>query len=102
MGIFIGGGNTAVFQKVYCVEPVTNILKSKYQAGCPIAGVSAGALILMEHCVMGSENDKAAAKVTEGMGLLSGFLIGELFQKIKGCFDISTPCAKPGPIWPTG
>ena len=45
-GIFVGGGNTANYQKIYCNSDVSKILKEKYKNGVPYAGLSAGAIIL--------------------------------------------------------
>ena len=44
-GIFVGGGNTANYQKIYCNSKIANILKDKYKNKIPYAGLSAGAII---------------------------------------------------------
>ncbi|OQX71922.1 MAG: hypothetical protein B6D62_00895, partial [Candidatus Cloacimonas sp. 4484_275] len=44
-GIFVGGGNTAIYQKIYCNSKIANLIKDKYKNDIPFAGLSAGAII---------------------------------------------------------
>jgi cyanophycinase len=43
-GIFIGGGHTPTYHRLYATEPIRSIIRERYQAGVPVAGVSAGAM----------------------------------------------------------
>jgi cyanophycinase len=45
-GIFVGGGLTASYQKIYCNPKVAKILIESYNKGIPYAGLSAGAIIV--------------------------------------------------------
>jgi cyanophycinase len=75
-GIYIGGGDTEKYHNYYAEEPIKAVLKECYNNGIPIAGCSAGALILPETCVI-SSNDSLSGEmiVKEGIGLLSNLLI---------------------------
>jgi cyanophycinase-like exopeptidase len=44
-GIFIGGGNTANYQNIYCNKKIADILNVKYKNKIPYAGLSAVAII---------------------------------------------------------
>jgi cyanophycinase len=76
-GIFIGGGDTEQYHAYYATDPIKSILQDRYNEGVPIAGSSAGALILPEICLISpndSNNGEVLSKV--GVGLLSDILIG--------------------------
>lgn len=49
-GIFIGGGSTPVYHRLYARGAIGDMIRKRYAAGIPVAGVSAGALISMELC----------------------------------------------------
>ena len=51
-GIFIGGGDTRKYHKIYTNTEVANIIRELYQSGVPFGGVSAGALISTERCTI--------------------------------------------------
>ena len=68
-GIFIGGGDTDKYRKLYATEPIAQLIRDKYEQGVPVAGCSAGALIIMDHCLLYDyESDKLDIK--PGLGLL--------------------------------
>jgi cyanophycinase len=75
-GIYIGGGDTEKYHSYYAKEPIKELLKECYNKGTPIAGCSAGSLILPETCLI-SSNDTHSAEmiVKEGVGLLSNLVI---------------------------
>jgi cyanophycinase len=75
-GIYIGGGDTEKYHNYYAKDPIKEILMECYNKGIPIAGCSAGALILPETCVI-SSNDTHSGEmiVKKGVGLLSNLLI---------------------------
>jgi cyanophycinase len=75
-GIFIGGGHTATYRRLYATEPVRSVLHQRYANGIPIAGCSAGALIAPEICAYHPGEDDDGKFVAKGMGLISGFIVG--------------------------
>jgi cyanophycinase len=83
-GIFIGGGHTPTYHHLYATEPVRNILRESYHRGVPIAGVSAGALIAPEICVLPpDETDDGSLQIVDGLGLVSDLIIGVHFTERK-------------------
>jgi cyanophycinase len=81
-GIFIGGGDTEKYHHYYAKEPIKSVLKECYNKSVPIAGCSAGALILPETCLI-SPNDSNSGEmiVKEGIGLLKNLLISVHFTQ---------------------
>ena len=59
-GIFIGGGHTATYRRLYATEPVRTILRKRYACGIPLAGCSAGALIAPRICAFHPGEDEGA------------------------------------------
>jgi cyanophycinase-like exopeptidase len=51
-GIFIGGGDTRVYHRLFTASEVRGAIRHMYAAGIPFGGVSAGALIATESCVV--------------------------------------------------
>jgi cyanophycinase len=75
-GIFIGGGNTEKYQHYYATGPFKELLIDRYGNGVPIAGNSAGALILPEICLISPlDNEQSVMLFKQGVGLLSNVLI---------------------------
>ncbi|UCZ54240.1 GNAT family N-acetyltransferase [Bacillus shivajii] len=70
-GIFIGGGDTEKYHKYYSQPPIKKVIQEKYNLGTPIAGCSAGALLLPNHCIL-SESDTAdrKRKILPGLALI--------------------------------
>lgn len=76
-GIFIGGGHTPTYHRLFATEPIRTILRDKFYRGVPIAGISAGALIAMELCQLTpDETLQSEAQIAPGLNLASGFVIG--------------------------
>ena len=81
-GIFIGGGHTPTYHRLYATEPVRSIIRERYQAGIPVAGLSAGALIIPELCAITPEDTgDASVRIVAGLGLISGLMIGVHFSE---------------------
>lgn len=78
-GIFIGGGHTATYRRLYATEPVRGMLRERYARGVPIAGCSAGALIAPRVCAFHPGEEESGARVAEGLGLLDDLLVGAHF-----------------------
>lgn len=79
-GIFIGGGNTAIYRRVYVSDPVRAILRKRYARGIPMAGCSAGALIAPKTCAFHPGESDGESLVAEGLGLVSDLLVGVHFK----------------------
>lgn len=81
-GIFIGGGQTPTYHRLYATEPIRSIIRESYHKGIPIAGCSAGALIAPEICVLTpDETDDASLKIVAGLGLVSDLIVGVHFTE---------------------
>jgi cyanophycinase len=76
-GIFVGGGSTPTYHRLYASGPVGNLIRERYEAGLPFAGVSAGAMVAMEHCVFEAvETPDHTLQVVPGLGLVKDYVIG--------------------------
>ncbi len=83
-GIFIGGGHTPTYHRLYATEPIRSIIRERYRKGVPIAGVSAGALIAPEICVLTpDETDDGSLQIVDGLGLLSDLIVGVHFTELN-------------------
>ena len=84
-GIFIGGGHTPTYHRLYATESIRSIIRERYGAGVPVAGVSAGALIALEKCVLSpDETGDAALRIVAGLGLASDLIVGVHFTELNG------------------
>jgi cyanophycinase len=84
-GIFISGGHTPTYHKLFAAEPIRSTIQARYQQGIPVAGVSAGALISMEKCQLTTnETGKDCIEIVEGLSLAKGFVIGVHFAETEG------------------
>jgi len=94
-GIFIGGGHTPTYHRLYATEPVRSIIHERYDEGVPIAGVSAGALIALEKCVLApDEADDATFGIVAGLGLVSDLIVGVHFTEQNALPDVLEAMAK--------
>lgn len=81
-GVFIGGGPTLAYHKLYATEPIKTAIRECYYKGVPIAGMSAGALIIPEICVVGlGEKNDVSLEILDGMGLISNIIVGPHFTE---------------------
>jgi len=81
-GIFIGGGHTPTYHKLFAAEPIRSIIREQYERGIPVAGVSAGALISMEKCQLTpDETGRDCTEIVEGLSLAQGFVVGVHFTE---------------------
>ena len=81
-GIFIGGGHTPTYHRLFATEPLCSVICERYQDGIPVAGVSAGALISVELCQLTSdETGYDRLEIVQGMGLVKGFVVGVHFTE---------------------
>lgn len=81
-GIFIGGGDTLAYHHHYATSPIKEMITTQYKQGIPIAGNSAGALILPECCLISPEdNEEGTLLFKKGIGLISNILISVHFTE---------------------
>lgn len=99
-GIFMGGGDTRVYHRLYAQGEARALIRERYGAGVPYGGVSAGALLVPDLCsiwgdrltkphntlqLRGSEEGcEAELLLGEGLGLLRGFLVEAHFAELGG------------------
>ena len=82
-GIFIGGGNTAAYRRLYVSDPIRAILRQRYARGIPVAGCSAGALIAPKTCVFHPGEGEGDARTANGLSLVDALLVGVHFSMEK-------------------
>jgi cyanophycinase len=83
-GIFIGGGHTPTYHRLYATGPIRNVIRERYNEGVPVAGVSAGALIAPDVCALTSdETGEAVIRIVTGLGLISGLVVGVHFSELN-------------------
>ncbi len=81
-GIFIGGGDTPTYHRLYATEPIRSIIRERYQKGVPVAGLSAGALIVPEICAIPPEDTgEPSVRIVTGLGLVKGLVVGVHFSE---------------------
>jgi len=94
-GIFIGGGHTPTYHHLYATEPIRTLIRSSYQRGIPVAGVSAGALIAPEICVIPPEDTgDDSVRILPGLGLISDVIIGVHFTELNALPGVLEAMAK--------
>ncbi|QKS73008.1 Type 1 glutamine amidotransferase-like domain-containing protein [Paenalkalicoccus suaedae] len=75
-GIVIGGGDTNRYADSIVDTPINKAIHAHYQAGHPVAGFSADALITPERCVISAkDNDERELQSRPGLGLFGDMLI---------------------------
>ncbi len=81
-GIFIGGGNTGIYQALYATEPISTILRERYRQGIPVAGLSAGAILASNvSWLLPEESESGSIEVIKGLGLIEEWVIGVHFSE---------------------
>jgi cyanophycinase len=94
-GIFIGGGHTPTYQRLYATEPVRSLLRESYDRGVPIAGCSAGALVAPQICtLLPDETDDGSLKIEVGLGLVSNLIVGVHFTEHNALPDVLAAMAQ--------
>jgi cyanophycinase len=73
--IFVGGGNTSIYQRLYCQGKVAETIRARCIDGIPYGGLSAGMLIAGTICPLDpDETGEAEIRMALGLGLFSGVL----------------------------
>lgn len=82
--IFVAGGDTAQYHRLYGTGPLRELIRARYRSGVPYAGLSAGALLAMEQCLIPGEDTGEPDRFGPGLGLLPGTLLGVHFAEWGG------------------
>jgi cyanophycinase len=80
-GIFIGGGHTPTYHQLYATGPIRGMIQERYREGIPVAGVSAGALIALQVCVLFPEAEGDVLQIVPGLDLVKDFMAGVHFSE---------------------
>lgn len=81
-GIFIGGGHTATYHRLFATEPIRTAIRDRYAAGVPVAGISAGALLLPAITLLRpDESYGGELETAPGLDLLPDTLVGVHFTE---------------------
>lgn len=65
-GVFIAGGDTRIYHRIYAAPQVRQVIRGLYEAGIPFGGVSAGALISTESCIVWGSRVTAPTSIWSG------------------------------------
>ncbi|NPA91140.1 MAG: type 1 glutamine amidotransferase-like domain-containing protein [Chloroflexi bacterium] len=88
-GIFIGGGNTEIYRRLYATEPIRTVIRERYQQGVPVAGLSAGAILASDVALLlPEEAGSSSVQVAQGLGLLPHCIIGVHFTEFHALADM--------------
>jgi len=76
-GIFMAGGRTSTYHQLYASEPMRGMIRQRYSEGVPFAGLSAGALLSPEFCLLRPTPNAPdqAFEIVEGLGLVSDLIV---------------------------
>ena len=91
-GIFVAGGETELYHSLYGVGPLRELIRARYAAGVAYAGLSAGALLAMDTCVLYPPDVEGIARLP-GLGLLPDTLVGVHFTE-QGGLDAFLPVVR--------
>lgn len=81
-GIIIGGGNTNLYADYIVDTSISNKIRKMYELGIPLAGFSAGSLIIPELCIISpKDNEQSEFQYREGLRLISDVLIAVHFTE---------------------
>jgi cyanophycinase len=87
--IFIGGGHTPTYHRLYATGPMAALIQERYQQGIPYAGISAGALLALENCVFFSdETPNKTIQIVPGLNLVKDVLIGVHFTATNALSEV--------------
>lgn len=87
-GIIIGGGVTGEYRERIVETEIGSIITSAFNKGVPVAGFSAGSLIVPEHCVISPyDNDDKKQLFIKGLGLLPGAVVSAHFLEWQEEFE---------------
>jgi cyanophycinase len=78
-GVFVGGGHTITYRGLYADSEVGEVIRDLYENGRPYAGLSAGAVIAMQHCIP----DEEGLAIMAGLGLLKNELVAVHYSEQK-------------------
>ncbi len=80
-GVFVGGGNTAVYHRLYAAGPIGEMIRQRCLQGMPYGGMSAGMLIAGQVCPLDpEETGEKEVRLVEGLGLFGGVLLEPHFS----------------------
>ncbi|WP_347860830.1 Type 1 glutamine amidotransferase-like domain-containing protein [Salimicrobium sp. PL1-032A] len=83
-GIIIGGGETERYREYIVDTEMGELIKQLYHQGVPIAGFSAGVLIIPENCVIPPiDNSQNKHLFLQGLGLISDCVVSVHYTKWK-------------------
>ena len=85
-GIFIAGGRTATYHGLYATEPMRSMVRERHGHGTPVAGLSAGAMIAPEVCLLrpSPRNPEERFRIVEGLGLVRELVVEVHFADGEG------------------
>ena len=82
--IFVAGGDTSRYHELYGTGPLRELICTRYRSGVPYAGVSAGAPLALEQCLIPGQDSGVPDRFGPGLGLLPGTLLGVHFAEWGG------------------
>jgi cyanophycinase len=85
-GIFIGGGRTATYHQLYASEPLRSVIRQRHRSGAPVVGLSAGAMLVPELCMLRPtpRDPDQTFMIVEGLGLIRDLIVEVHFAETPG------------------
>ncbi len=85
-GIFIAGGRTSTYHRLYASEPIRSLIRQRYDEGVPVAGLSAGAMISPGVCLLRPTPNAPDQRfeIVQGLGLIADLIVEVHFAGGQG------------------
>lgn len=81
-GVIICGGDTVRYRQYIVDTYLSKQIREMYEEGVPLAGFSAGALIIPEHCVISpTDHQDKELLFQKGLGILKDCVVGVHFSQ---------------------
>lgn len=94
-GIFIGGGHTPAYHRLFATDPIRALIRERHDQGVPVAGVSAGALVALQACVLSAdETPDKCLQIVPGLDLVRDVVIGVHFTSTNALPEMIEVMAK--------
>jgi len=86
-GIVVGGGDTRQYLRLYATDPMRTAIREQVGSGVPYVGLSAGALLAPETCVLRPHDGETQPRFVPSLGLLQGLAVGVHYNR-EGAPDL--------------
>jgi cyanophycinase len=96
-GVFVGGGNTAIYHQFYASGPIGDLIRNRCQQGMIYGGLSAGIVIAGNVCPLDpEETGKTDLSLEKGLGLFQNVLFEPHFTAQNRLMNLQDYLCKAG------